>query len=362
MKYILTVVLCTFCLTSFSCGGGGGGETECGTEANPCLISTADELNLIGTDGTLWNKYFKLTVDIDLTGTTFNIIRSDSGTSFTGTFDGNNKKISNLTINAPGANNVGFIGTLGKDGVIKNLGLENVDIKGQSQVAGLVGTNSGTIINCYSRGSVTGTGLVGGLVGWNVNGIIENSYATGAVIGGDLEVGGLVGWNAETITNSYATASVSGTGEDVGGLVGSNGLGTIENSYATGSVSGVNYVGGLAGWNGEDSSITNSYAAGPVNGVDYAGGLVGFASGGIITSSYSRGSVSGATHQGGLLGGNSSGTIISSYWDTVTSGRATSDGGTGKTTAEMKQEATFAGWDFSTVWDITEAVTYPSLQ
>jgi hypothetical protein len=41
--------------------------------------------------------------------------------------------------------------------------------------------------------------------------------------------------------------------------------------------------------------------------------------------------------------------VIASFWDVNTSGWSTSDGGTGKTTAEMKTLSTFtsAGWDFS---------------
>jgi hypothetical protein len=55
----------------------------------------------------------------------------------------------------------------------------------------------------------------------------------------------------------------------------------------------------------------------------------------------------------GLLGVGS--LITGCYWDTDTSGQATSDdGGTGKTTAQMKTKTTYSGWDFTTVWDIVE--------
>jgi len=55
-------------------------------------------------------------------------------------------------------------------------------------------------------------------------------------------------------------------------------------------------------------------------------------------------------------------TIHNSYWDIETSGQSSSDGGEGKTTAEMKQQATFIGWDFTNIWDIIEGVTYPYLR
>ncbi|MCH9023002.1 MAG: hypothetical protein IID32_09585 [Planctomycetes bacterium] len=46
--------------------------------------------------------------------------------------------------------------------------------------------------------------------------------------------------------------------------------------------------------------------------------------------------------------------MSNSFWDTQTTGQGSSAGGTGKTTAEMKMIATFAGvgWDFVTVWAI----------
>lgn len=42
------------------------------------------------------------------------------------------------------------------------------------------------------------------------------------------------------------------------------------------------------------------------------------------------------------------------YWDIETSGILTSDGGEGKTTAEMQQQSTYSNWDFPGVWKIRE--------
>jgi hypothetical protein len=53
-----------------------------------------------------------------------------------------------------------------------------------------------------------------------------------------------------------------------------------------------------------------------------------------------------------------------SFWDTQTSGLTYSAGGSGKTTAEMKNQSTFesAGWDFSTpVWVMRDGYQYPWL-
>ena len=106
---------------------------------------------------------------------------------------------------------------------------------------------------------------VGGLVGFNNQGTITNSYAAAvSVIGSGSGTGGLVGSQWSIITNSYATAfSVSGR-DEVGGLVGVNDAvnenpGIITNSYATirvvaGSTSD---IGGLAG--GNSGTINDSY-------------------------------------------------------------------------------------------------------
>ncbi len=52
---------------------------------------------------------------------------------------------------------------------------------------------------------------------------ISNSYASGGVTGGYV-VGGLVGYNTwySTVDNSYATGTVMGSGYMIGGLVGAN--------------------------------------------------------------------------------------------------------------------------------------------
>jgi len=56
----------------------------------------------------------------------------------------------------------------------------------------------------------------------------------------------------------------------------------------------------------------------------------------------------GSSYTGGLVAHNNNSTTTNSFWDTQTSGRSTSAGGTGKTTAEMQTMSTFtnAGWDF----------------
>jgi len=147
--------------------------------------------------------------------------------------------------------------------------------------------------------------------------------------------------------------------EYVGGLVGGNG-GTVSQSYSTGSVAGSEYVGGLVGGNG--GTVTQSYSTGSVAVSEYVGGLVGWNGGGTVSQSYSIDSVGGGSSAGGLVGVNYEGTVSQSYWDIETSGWSTSAGGEGKTRLEMKQRATYVGWDFKCVWNIVERVDYPYLR
>ena len=67
------------------------------------------------------------------------------------------------------------------------------------------------------------------------------------------------------------------------------------------------------------------------------GGLIGEADSDTINASYSVGPVTGGSGAtlGGLIGTGSS-TVTNSYWDTQTSGQATSAGGIGKTTAQLR--------------------------
>ncbi|WP_026804492.1 two-partner secretion domain-containing protein [Aliarcobacter lanthieri] len=152
------------------------------------------------------------------------------GNYFERTFDGLGHTISDLYISRASTHFVGLFSYTEK-AVIKNIGLENININGKYSVGGLVGyQNSGKIENSYASGTVSGDSYVGGLVGQTSAGTISNSYASGTVSSKSDNVGGLVGSNYGTISNSYASGTVSGNSY-VGGLVGQNILGTITNSY-----------------------------------------------------------------------------------------------------------------------------------
>ena len=319
-------------------------------------------------------------------------------TPFAATFEGNGYTISNLQIDWPDNNYVGFFGMSSSGSVIRGVGLLDATVSGNYYVGGLVGYNRGAINDSYATGAVSGSGgAVGGLVGQLSGGAIRGSHAA-ASVNGTVNAGGLVGVmiSSATIHASYATGDVRGRAH-AGGLVGYS-TGAITASYATGDVSSYGWngsswagegwhgdVGGLVGHN-SGGSIANSYATGDVYsndgwcssiasggqcwGSSYynddAGGLVGENSGGAITNSYATGAVSALekTNLGGLVGTNS-GAVTGSYWDLQTSGLGSSAAGTGRTTAQLQRPTratgNYADWD-STIWDFGTAQQYPALK
>jgi VCBS repeat-containing protein len=135
----------------------------------------------------------------------------------------------------------------------------------------------------------------------------------------------------------------------VGGFVGGTANANITECYATGDVSGFNAVGGFIGVSGDGSMpydrITNCFY----------GGFV-------------AGAMSGTYDRGGICGSNNTAVYSGCYWDTEVGGTtngcertvdADPAGMQGMTNAQMMQQATFAGWDFTSVWDIKEGYTYP---
>ena len=72
----------------------------------------------------------------------------------------------------------------------------------------------------------------------------------------------------------------------------------------------------------------------------------------VIEKCYSTGKVTAGSESGGFVGRhwNQPVRVFDSYWDTQASGYTYSSGGTGKTTAQMKNQGTYTGWDFSSLW------------
>ena len=306
------------------------------------VIKTAQDLDNIRND--LDGKYILMN-DIDLSSyANWDPIGDvDTGIAFSGTLDGNGYVVKNLTINSPTKNFAGLFlgigdGTLGV-GEVKNLGLENVDVRIESNTSDI---------------------SVGALAA-SSTGIISNCYISGGIKGEDF-TGGIVGMNAGTISDCSSSAVVTGDKNYTGGIVGYNIQGTITNSYSKGTISGVN-SGGIVGCSYE-GNIFNCYTLSSVTG-GLAGGLVGYLVDGTVSNSYATGLVQGTTSAGGLIGltGNAP-TLENSIWNTQTTGQSVgigdNQGGTdtnnkGLTTSQMQDPSNWSGWDTS-IWDFS---TYP---
>lgn len=287
-------------------------------------IATAADLAKIGIDANypLDGDYVQ-TADINLSGYTN---WTPIGT-FTGTYDGQYHRIDNLTITGTDNGYKGLFEFIDNTGEIRNLHFYNVNInlEGRSvRVGAVAGYSHGKIVRvAVHNGTIRAYQQVGGIVGDLLPpGELSECYANVAV-----EDNGYIYF--PPVPNP-----VESKGAYFGVLTGEN-RSVVTNCYAKGSVTGTSDVGGLIGYNTANSTVSNSYSSGAVSGDDWLGGLIG------------------------LNGGD----IANSYWNTTTSGQSTSHGtgAIGKTDAQMRQQATFAGWDFANIWAIAPG-SEPHLQ
>ena len=246
-----------------------------------------------------------LTADIDLKGIDWTPIGKDDNKAYTGTFDGNGKTITGLTVTGS-YKYAGLFGDIDENGTVKNVVLEGVQITSDNSsgyAGGVAGDSWGTIENCSVSGSVSGTTFAGGVVGSQWGGSITGCNSS-ATVKGVIFAGGIAGEtnSGASLTGCYATGDVTvendGTNNShAGGVVGYNGGGTLTACYATGSVtgsgSGTIYVGGVTGSNNLGTLTACYHAKRNINGPNgTTGGVVGrnfkgsMIGGGIITACY----------------------------------------------------------------------------
>ena len=231
------------------------GDGTCGNaplqtgEGGFYLISNADELrrfaDMVNSGQTSING--KLTADILLNDisdwenwnesteglNSWTPIGSDAN-QFKGTLDGDGHSVSGIYVNS-NEHYQGFVGYLGVNGIIQNIGVKESYVKGVWSTGGVCGQNDGLMINCYNSGNVTGSYYVGGVCGRSTG--TDNEYSF--------------------LTNCYNTGKVTGH-ESVGGVCGLNtSHGPISNCYNIGSVTGSFKFGSVCGHN--DHTVTNCY-------------------------------------------------------------------------------------------------------
>lgn len=236
-----------------------GNTATPGSEENPYLIQTADDLLLLsemvnqGADYT--GCYFKQTADLDFAGKTWKPIGTFSyynyswqaKTPFTGVYDGTGHSIKNMTYDVTTdtgeGRGVGVFGSLGSQAVVKNLVIDSsCSFKGFMFVGAVAGDagryRNTTISGCINYAAVHSASSGG-------SNIITEAY-----------VGGIVGRVYGTITDcenhgdvttvAGATSFANSGAYYVGGIVGES-YGTILHCRNTGVVFGGNLVGGITG-------------------------------------------------------------------------------------------------------------------
>lgn len=197
---------------------------------DPYIISNLEQLRYLCNVISLLDKYFVLGADIDASDTkNWNITGSDTLgfapigdnilgnrqlSPFKGSFDGDGHVIKNLYINRPEEDYVGLFGS-SISARISNVGLVNANIKGNSNVGGIIGESMGSrLYQTFTLGKIEGINKnVGGLIGTGKNSSVSSSYVaaqlkgttnTGSLVGNNFSTYFLITFYDSTITNKPA--------------------------------------------------------------------------------------------------------------------------------------------------------------
>ena len=192
----------------------------------------------------------------------------NSNKQYRGTFDGNNKTITNLYINES-QDNMGFFGSTDQS-TIKNLTFVNANVVNTSFSTGILVGNAGygsTLQNIKISNTcqIKGGNCTGGIAG-NLDGNAYNCVNCATVQGIGI-VGGLFGNYVRTDNSITACANygnVTASDGTAGGLVGSFQSGTIQDCANYGDVKGAIQVAGMAG-DVEEGKIQNVFNYGNVS-------------------------------------------------------------------------------------------------
>lgn len=285
-------------------------EAGNGTETEPYIIATAAQLDEVRN---FPSACFELSKDIDLSS----YLNSNSSgwtpiKDFTGKFDGKKHTIKGLWISLSSINNVGLFANIYGYSDNKRASVSNL------------------FVNISKKG-ITGGGCVGGICGSLAYGNIENCMVTGDISGYQY-VGGIVGYVeycevASNISQCASSGNITATKGYVGGILGYYyGSCSIKNCYSIANV-----------------KTEGSYSS-SVYGIGYS-----------AENCYFAGTISdtGDVYPIGVYNTNS-------YYDSEKTKISGKQGAL--TTKQMKQQASFQGWDFDNIWTIQEGVDYPKLR
>ena len=168
-----------------------------GTESDPFVISTPEDLQAISSDDTE-NAYYKLANDIDLTEWIETNSPADGWIPVTlrGTFDGDGHTIKGLWCSTDEG---GLFDKLVSGAAVKDVKVKIADgkaVKGSNYAGGIVAISMGTITNSAVTGTIEGGSAAGGIAGQS-SGSISQCYTLGEVMSetGSAKAGGIVGEN-----------------------------------------------------------------------------------------------------------------------------------------------------------------------
>ncbi len=326
---------------------GGSGIAE-----DPFLVRTAEQLNHIRN---FPDAYFKQISDIDLgvapwnEGEGWNPV-GEPENPFSGNYDGDGHRITNLFIERPEETYVGLFGNT-SGAVIKKLMLDDAFVHGWRYVGGMVGymENESRVEHIYIENIELHIGQRhgGGLAGYAHQSYVARTYSSGSLTRGNIyewnSIGGLIG--SITVSSGHDTPSM------------------VLESFSTVHLTSQshNSYGGLVGSMWQHALISNCYTRGSVQGSgSRAAGMVAELSDGsqpkTIENSFAATYVDAYGQDvSGFLGFNNGGTFQGNFWDMEVSDQYGNDqAATGKTTEEMKDPLLFsdAGWDMDVVWTI----------
>ena len=203
-------------------------------------------------DNILYGEYI-LNCDIDLSENTSFIIRGNYGV-----FNGNGHIIRNFSLKENEYKNIYALFET-NHGIIKNLGIENLNIGFTARKklvvgAGLVHENYGIVNSCYVKGSISisnidGDAIAGGIVAISKGGKVFNSYSDVSVYAcstSDVPVscyaGGIIATGEGVVENCYSLKGVSskapyavGDTFSAYGISGADGI--VKNSFVLSNVS-----------------------------------------------------------------------------------------------------------------------------
>ena len=369
--------------TSFDAESGDGSSID-----RAIIIKNSRHLNNI-TGISTENKYFLQKADIDLQSQTFTplcaeLSSSDYSGEFKGTYDGGEYEIENISFDSSGSNVVGLFSTIAANGIVKNVTLSNINIAAGNFVGGIAGKCFGTIENCIvESGSVTGNARVGGIVGQlpsgkpSVKKCINKANVKSVMTSGDSFVGGIVGQSDQITRGTVIISQCGNEGKIysacnfVGGIIGRSVIKSeINQCYNKGKVTGASLVGGILGQSNA-LVLQNCYNSAEVIGTGTlmnVGGILGNSTNKdvIINNCYNVGAITqgyGLTKGGDIDGKNITltscitlnGTADNAVLNVVAGGYVV------KSDSEMKQQTTYDGWDFTSVWSMPSS-SYPKLK